>query len=1614
MDPALHRLAASGAPRDEVAVLLRLRDPAAHPRAARIVCRFGDIATARVRREAIRELWSDPATLSVKAPRSYRPDVEPVGFDVGSVPGPLQAPTQASASVEPAQSAEAEPRRTTDRIRPPGLTAAGRGVVIGSVDWGCDIAHPDLRRRDGRTRLLALWDQRPAAFGLAEPYGYGRILDASAINAALRTPDPYTSLGYDPLDFDAGFGAHGTHTLGIACGNGRGGGPAGMAPAADIVVVSLAKQGSSGAAPLGDSVELLEAIDFILRTAGDRPCVINLSLGRMAGEHTGHTLVELAMDHLLTAAPGRAIVQSCGNYFQRQGHLSWQLRAGDVHEFEVEVDAGDRTPNEVDLWYSGRDRLLVELATPDGRHRTVVPLGEQGKIERDGRVLAHVFHRAEDPNNHDREVVAYLEPVPGIERWRFTLTAQDVPDGRVHAWIERDNACRSCQSRFPRDAADARTTIGTIANGHRTLTVGAYDAHDPGRAIAAFSSSGPTRDGRAKPDLVAPGVMVLATRSRQSGPSRGPLYGRMSGTSMAAPAVTGTIALLFEAARRKLTIEETRRLLLAGCDPFGDGSDALRAGHGYLDPARVLESLTGSTQMNQPCGCSGHAAIGARTAEAGEETVAEQGGLRCPSFSGDADLAAVLAGRLRLGAPGTSPYPAPVRSKGSAVRKVQEQLVAAGFPMPKYGADGSFGRETGAAVVQFKTEHRIEPNDPVVGPQTLRKLDSLCATHGGGKPGCSPSDFRVAVIGGGFAGLMAAWSLHDGGFRVTVFEASGMLNGRVRTDTSMIPGKVLEAGAELIGENHPTWNLLAKKFKLTLDEVTEDYKPLKKRVILGGAVLTDKQLADARREIVRVQKAIGSEAAKVSAVAPWNATDAAALDAKTVAQRISEADMFGPKPSIARSLFEFVLENDQCAPLDRQSYLGLLAAVSAHAFKGDYLGYWNSTETHRCRGGNEQLGTLLAKGLPDVRLNSPVIAIGVDSDKVRVGYDNGTASVIETFDYVVLTTAPQVWPRIDSTPAFRPADFTMAHGPAVKHLNAFDTEFWKKLGLAPSVLSDAIGSVWEGTDNQHKPAKGAGLSVYSGSKYVLTASRYEDELEVLYKGYKTQPGRKSLLVDWPNEPWVRTGYSIPAPGQVTTIAKALSKPFRGRLFFAGEQASPGFYGYMEGALASGLRAAGQIALTARDACGARGVAEVAEWEEAMRGTTFSFAEDVEPAGLAEAVGPCPDVEVAPAARPKLLVRGSVDSAVRNAQARLNAYHAAEVSAGRSGLPGAPLREDCQFGNGTFGAVLAFQKQVFPGVPAEHDGRIGSHTWAKLDLFAPAAPPPVAPPVAVAPPSPPSPALAGPPTAGLGGRPCCLLESGSLRGATTVGGYTASVAGTVYTGKAGFVDFGHLWDAADLTGWVYQEIHKAGGASGTKIRCTEGEAELTGAAPASEWLTLARSIAFDDTFCHEISSYWQDQCGSALVAFGTHNSSFSPEDLCSNYLGTLVAERALVAGGSWVAALTSEVTALLASLDAQTATETGKAFDLIKHRWVDVSMRALDPCYLRRRNFTSVPWKTGHSSDTPTPAFVTAPFSLTATYEYRHSSGFKRADFTAQVTAIKTDAATKYGPDFDKR
>jgi subtilisin family serine protease len=582
LDPRLQRLverkrrgfvprATVSTDRGEIPVLARVADPAAWRALPDVrdgveigAARDGGvIVTGRVPVDRIESLRQDPTVLSLKAATLLRPTLDATTRSIGS-------------------------RKT---LLPAGARGRqGEGVVVGVIDFGLDFVHQNFRNADGSTRLLALWDQD----GTPRPKGavaYGRVHERGDIDKALRAKDPYAALRYEPEP-----ASHGTHVTDIAAGNGRGTGTPGVAPNADIVFVEL----SAGDVPwdgpdvlgrtFGDSVHLVEALKFILDRAGDRPCAVNLSLGTNGGPHDGSTLVEQAIDALVTAKSDRAVVIAASNAYADGIHASGIVRAGKTVDLSWEISRGDDTSNELELWYDGDDRLDVELIGPDGESLGKVALGESATARSKGRPVLFAAHRANDPNNGDHAVNVFLDAGAPPGPWTLRLHGADVKDGRFHAWIERDDAGPSSFAARPLDNSH---TLGSISCGHHSIVVGSYDAHRAATPISFFSSAGPTRDGRPKPEVSAPGHQVVAASARSSDGAIA-----MSGTSMASPAVTGLAALVLAEARaagRSLSIEELRGIVLSTVTPTGAGGWDARYGNGRVSARLAVEAVLASS-----------------------------------------------------------------------------------------------------------------------------------------------------------------------------------------------------------------------------------------------------------------------------------------------------------------------------------------------------------------------------------------------------------------------------------------------------------------------------------------------------------------------------------------------------------------------------------------------------------------------------------------------------------------------------------------------------------------------------------------------------------------------------------------------------------------------------------------------------------------------------------------------------------------------------------------------------------------------------------------------------------------------------------------------------------
>src|SRR5690606_4335334 len=135
--------------------------------------------------------------------------------------------------------------------------------------------------------------------------------------------------------------------------------------------------------------------------------------------------------------------------------------------------------------------------------------------------------------------------------WIFTLTETAGTETLVHCWIGVERTDK--HPRFVNADQDRLSTLTPPGTAHRIITVANYDHTDT--TVYESSSRGPTTDPRTgfdtKPDIAAPGTGIMAAKA--GGSDTGiccdccyDVYTSKTGTSMAAPHVTGIIALLLE------------------------------------------------------------------------------------------------------------------------------------------------------------------------------------------------------------------------------------------------------------------------------------------------------------------------------------------------------------------------------------------------------------------------------------------------------------------------------------------------------------------------------------------------------------------------------------------------------------------------------------------------------------------------------------------------------------------------------------------------------------------------------------------------------------------------------------------------------------------------------------------------------------------------------------------------------------------------------------------------------------------------------------------------------------------------------------------------------------
>lgn len=417
------------------------------------------------------------------------------------------------------------------QFQPPEGNLTGQGVVIGVIDSGIDIFHPDFMDENGNTRILGLWDQTGSE---NPPAGYrgGTYYSREEIDAAVKLGRVEGGKIIKERDLSG----HGTHVAGIAAGNGRasGGRKKGVAPGAELVIVKL---GNPSDSDFPRTTQLMAAVDFIVRFSLENqfPLVLNISLGNNYGAHSGDSLMEIYLAGLMGL--GRiTIVVGTGNEGMSGRHASGTVIQNKQEQIQFVTGPYEQSFN-LQIWKNYADIYDIILEFPSGQR--VGPLQQvlglsQFRIE-GTEVL--IFFGEPSPYRASQEIYLSFLPVnnyvdSGI--WSVYLVPRKIVTGFYAMWLP-DNGLTSAETRFLRPSVTTTLTIPSTTE--KVISVGAYDAYTD--SMAPFSGRGNTIQNLSKPDLVAPGVNI-----ESSVPGGG--YGIKSGTSMATPFVSGSAALMME------------------------------------------------------------------------------------------------------------------------------------------------------------------------------------------------------------------------------------------------------------------------------------------------------------------------------------------------------------------------------------------------------------------------------------------------------------------------------------------------------------------------------------------------------------------------------------------------------------------------------------------------------------------------------------------------------------------------------------------------------------------------------------------------------------------------------------------------------------------------------------------------------------------------------------------------------------------------------------------------------------------------------------------------------------------------------------------------------------
>ena len=461
---------------------------------------------------------------------------------------------------------------------------------------------------------------------------------------------------------------------------------------------------------------------------------------------------------------------------------------------------------------------------------------------------------------------------------------------------------------------------------------------------------------------------------------------------------------------------------------------------------------------------------------------------------------------------------------------------------------------------------------------------------------------RIAIVGGGIAGLAAALTLQDKGVYADVYESSGRVGGRMHSDwqefghSFWANGQQAELCGEMIDTGQKTILQLARRFNLaTVDLVQAQPNGTSDTYWIFGAQYP---YAQASNDFKPVHNTLQGQIQATGFPTLYNSSTPAGqfFDQMTVYDWITNYVPGGHSSQLG-TLLNAAYNEEYGAETTSQSALNLIYLLGYKAGPGTWSIYGASDERYHIAGGNANLPVAIANALPagSIHLGSAMTAIAVNSDgSISVSFAKGKTV---TADHVILCMSFAVLRTLNYSKAgFDPLKQTaitqLGAGRNAKLNLQFTSRPWNGSGSTGSLYSDQpFQSAWEVTRGQsgttgilvEYPGASVAQSMGQSSPYTTTATnrqvttyanQFLSQIEPIFPGITAQWNGKAMLSTPFTDPNLLCSYSYWKPGQYTGFS-GYEGVRQGNIHFAGEHCSTSFQGFMEGGASEGVRAANE-------------------------------------------------------------------------------------------------------------------------------------------------------------------------------------------------------------------------------------------------------------------------------------------------------------------------------------------------------------------------------------------------------------------------------------------------------